>query len=54
MYQYFSTWYHRWHICKLIAQEDRVHADYGQAGEVPRIQYFLADERHHVIVGNAV
>ncbi|KAF2820220.1 hypothetical protein CC86DRAFT_305362 [Ophiobolus disseminans] len=24
------------------------------AGEVPRIQYYLADERHHVIVGNAV
>ncbi|KAH7390802.1 hypothetical protein DE146DRAFT_143843 [Phaeosphaeria sp. MPI-PUGE-AT-0046c] len=24
------------------------------SGEVPRIQYFLANERHHVIVGNAV
>ena len=24
------------------------------AGEVPRIQYFLADERHHAIIGNAV
>ncbi|KAF2713669.1 hypothetical protein K504DRAFT_369145 [Pleomassaria siparia CBS 279.74] len=24
------------------------------AGEVPRIQYMLADERHHVIVGNVV
>lgn len=25
-----------------------------QAGEVPRIQYVLADEQHHVIVGNVV
>ena len=25
-----------------------------EAGEVPRIQYYLADERHHTIVGNAV
>ncbi|KAF2128098.1 hypothetical protein P153DRAFT_397963 [Dothidotthia symphoricarpi CBS 119687] len=24
------------------------------AGEVPRIQYYLADERHHVILGNVV
>jgi hypothetical protein len=26
----------------------------GQAGEVPRIQYVLADERHHVIIGNVM
>jgi hypothetical protein len=25
-----------------------------KAGEVPRIQYMLADERHHVVVGNVV
>jgi hypothetical protein len=36
-----------------LAQK-RACADIEQAGEVPRIQYVLADENHHVVVGNAV
>jgi hypothetical protein len=28
--------------------------DIAQAGEVPCLQYYLADESHHVVVGNAV
>jgi hypothetical protein len=41
------------YVCELIAQE-QTQADIAQAGEVPRIQYYLADENHHVIIGNAV
>ncbi len=29
-------------------------SDGNKAGEVPRIQYMLADESHHVIIGNVV
>jgi hypothetical protein len=36
-------------ITRVAAPTDRA-----QAGEVPRIQYTLADEKHQVVVGNAV
>jgi hypothetical protein len=34
--------------------KQRAVTDIAQAGEVPCLQYYLADENHHVVVGNAV
>jgi hypothetical protein len=41
------------YVSEPLAQEC-AQVNIAQAGEVPRIQYYLADENHHVIVGNAV
>jgi hypothetical protein len=38
----------------MQSKQTLAYTEIGQAGEVPSIQYYLADESHHVVVGNAV